>query len=79
MWSDREADAAACPGAGTPAFPAPTLEDGFPGGRALCPQCWGFVALAGDVLAPHDAFRGAADDVEAGERASWFNTYGWSG
>jgi hypothetical protein len=78
MWSDREADAAACVGAGAPAAPAPRLDDGFPGGRALCPQCWGFVPVDGAALAPHDAFRGAEDDAEAAARAAWFNVFGWT-
>lgn len=79
MWSDREADAAACPGASGAAEPAPLLPDGFPAGRALCPECWGFVPLTAGVLAPHDTFRGAGDDAEASDRAAWFNAYGWSG
>lgn len=79
MWSDREADAAACPGAGTAAEPARALPDGLPEGRALCPECWGFVPLTGGLLAPHDAFRGAVDDIEAADRAAWFNEHGWSG
>jgi hypothetical protein len=78
MWSDVQADAAACPGAGRTATAAPALANGFPDGRALCPECWGFVPLDGDVVAPHDAFRGAADDAETADRAAWFNAYGWS-
>jgi hypothetical protein len=78
MWSDREADAAACRGAGAAAEPAPLLRNGFPGGRALCAVCWGFVPIDDGVRTPHDAFRGANDDIEAADRAAWFNEYGWS-
>lgn len=78
MWSDRQADAAACPGAGTAAEPAAALPNGFPHGRGLCPVCWGFVPVADGALVAHDAFRGAADETEAADRAAWFNASGWS-
>lgn len=78
MWSDREADAAACAGSGAPATPAPRLADGFPDGRALCPECWGFAPVVGTALAAHDAFRGAADAEEAAARGAWFNAFGWT-
>ncbi|MBZ4485868.1 hypothetical protein LQ938_10200 [Microbacterium sp. cx-55] len=78
MWSDRQADAAACPGSGAPAEPAHPLPNGFPHGRALCPECWGFAAVADGVLTLHDAFRGAEDDTAAADRAAWFNVSGWS-
>ena len=78
MWSDAQADPPACSGAGAGAMPAPTLDDGFPHGRALCADCWGFVALSADgTIAAHDAFRGADDEVEATRRAAWFNAFGW--
>lgn len=76
MWSDREADAPFCPGSGVPADPAPRLADGFPHGAALCEACWGFVILEDGALAPHDAFRGAADAAEADRRGAWFNAHG---
>lgn len=78
MWSDAEADAPACSGSGLPADPAPTLPGGFPGGRALCPECGAFVGRADQRLSDHDAFRRAADEAEAAERAEWFNTFGWN-
>jgi len=77
MWSDREADPPLCPGSGAPAAPASRVPDGFPHGAALCEACWGFVPLDDGMLAPHDAFRGAADAAEADRRSAWFNAHGW--
>lgn len=77
MWSDREADPPLCPGSGAPAAPASRVPDGFPHGAALCEACWGFVPLDDGMLAPHDAFRGAADAAEADQRSAWFNAHGW--
>ncbi|MFI8593429.1 hypothetical protein ACIGCK_03235 [Microbacterium sp. NPDC078428] len=78
MWADRDADPPRCAGSRIPAEPAPALPGGFPGGRALCPVCTGFVALTRDArLATHDAFRGAETGAEASARAAWFNTHGW--
>ena len=45
MWTDAGADDPHCPGSGSPGTAAPTLANGFPGGRAVCPDCLGFVAL----------------------------------
>lgn len=78
MWSDVEADPAACPGGGSAAQPAPLLPNGFPAGRALCPVCSDFVALDNGAVVPHDTFRGAVDGAEAANRAAWFNTVGWN-
>ncbi|GAA2011803.1 hypothetical protein HLA99_12450 [Microbacterium ulmi] len=78
MWSELEADPPACAGGGRHAAKARLLPGGFPGGRALCLVCWGFVELSPDeTLAAHDAFRGAGSEEEASSRAAWFNTYGW--
>lgn len=77
MWSDAEADPLACPGAGSAERAAPPLPDGFPFGRALCPECTGFVALERGRLAPHDAYR-AGDPAEDVRRAEWFNSVGWN-
>ena len=79
MWTDAGADDPRCPGSGSPGTAAPTLASGFPGGRALCPDCLGFVALDLDGrLVAHDTWS-AASDSEAVERAEWFNAHGWSG
>lgn len=78
MWSDAQADPPVCSGSGTPAVPAPRLADGFPGGRALCPVCTGFVPVAAGALSRHDAFRDPADRADAEHRAEWFNTIGWN-
>lgn len=77
MWSELQADPPECTGAGTPAEAAPTLADGFPGGRALCPVCWAFVTPVNGVLAPHDSWRGDETREEADRRREWFNSYGW--
>ncbi|MDQ1076028.1 MULTISPECIES: hypothetical protein [Microbacterium] len=78
LWSEAQADPPECAGAGAPAEPAVTLADGFPGGRALCPVCWGFVPLddAGRLLA-HDTWRGDPTREEADRRRVWFNAHGW--
>ncbi|QIG41275.1 hypothetical protein G5T42_12900 [Microbacterium sp. 4R-513] len=79
MWSDREADPAACPGSGASATAAPNLADGFPDSRALCEVCLDFVPLTdAGALEPHDAFRGARTPGEAADRAEWFNSFGWT-
>lgn len=78
MWSDAQADPPRCPGSGTAGEAAARLADGFPGGRALCPVCTGFVALEDGALARHDAFRGTTDAAEARHRAEWFNSVGWN-
>jgi hypothetical protein len=77
MWADRDADPPRCPGSGLAAEPARPLPDGFPHGRALCPECTAFVAREDGRIAPHDAFRAARDPGEAASRAAWFNTRGW--
>jgi hypothetical protein len=78
LWSDLDADPPACPGAGEAAEPAPTLDDGFPGGRALCPVCGRFVRLRGDGTVPrHRSWRGDASAAETARRREWFNTFGW--
>lgn len=77
LWSDREADPPRCPGSGLPARPAPTLDDGFPGGRALCDVCFGFVALTDGVRAEHDSWRGDPSREEADRRRQWLNLHGW--
>ena len=77
LWSDREADAAQCPGSGLPASPAVESEDGFPHGRALCQTCLAFVRLTDDGrLWNHDAFRGPRSEAEGEQRAKWFNAHG---
>ncbi|WP_083896684.1 hypothetical protein [Microbacterium sp. B19] len=78
LWNDLQADPPECPGAGTAAEPAPTLADGFPGGRAVCPVCWAFVALEADgTLSPHETWRGDPTRAEADRRREWFNAFGW--
>lgn len=78
LWSDLQADAPECPGGGSPAEPAPTLDDGFPDGRAVCPVCWAFVELTAEsALAPHDSWRGDESREEADRRREWFNAFGW--
>ena len=78
MWTDAAADDPRCPGSGSLGRAVPTLASGFPGGRAVCPDCLGFVALDPDErLVAHDTWS-AASDREAVERAEWFNTYGWT-
>ncbi|MFJ4038494.1 hypothetical protein ACIPVB_10450 [Microbacterium sp. NPDC090007] len=78
LWSDLQADPPACAGAGAPAQPAPTLPDGFPYGRAVCPVCWAFVALTDDAtLSAHDSWRGDESRTEADRRREWFNAFGW--
>ncbi|POX68455.1 hypothetical protein C3481_00660 [Microbacterium sp. Ru50] len=78
MWSDAQADPPRCAGSGEPAEAAPSLPDGFPFGRGMCPVCTGFVALADGRLERHDAFRGTTDAAEGEARAQWFNTVGWN-
>lgn len=73
MWTDAGADAAHCPGSASPGFPAPTLANGFPHGRALCETCLAFVLLdEHGVLMAHDT--AAPPEPDATE---WFNTHGW--
>ncbi|WP_240482640.1 hypothetical protein [Microbacterium arborescens] len=78
MWSDAQADPARCAGSGEPAEAAPSLPDGFPFGRGMCPVCTGFVELTDGRLESHDAFRGTTDAAEGEARAQWFNTVGWN-
>lgn len=78
MWSNAQADAPRCSGSGRRASAAPSLPGGFPNGKAVCPVCWGFVALEGGALCDHDAYTRPADDDDAADRAAWFNAYGWS-
>lgn len=77
LWSELQADPPRCPGSGLPAEPAATLADGFPGGRALCDVCGGFVALDDGLRVEHDSWRGdpVSDDDE--RRREWFNLHGW--
>lgn len=77
MWSERDADAPRCPGSGAPAAPAATLDDGFPGGRALCDVCFAFVPIESGLRAEHDSWRGDATREEADRRREWFNAHGW--
>jgi hypothetical protein len=78
MWTDAGADALRCPGSGSPASAAPALPDGFPGGRALCPECLGFVERddAGRLV-EHDTWS-PASDRDGAQRAAWFNAHGFS-
>ena len=77
MWTDAVADAPECPGSNAHGIAASQLPSGFPGGRALCGACLGFVAIDEDGrLMRHDTWSSAAE-AEAGERAEWFNTFGW--
>lgn len=74
MWTDAGADPALCPGSGTPGSPAPLLPNGFPGGRALCSQCLGFVVIdSAGRLESHETWSGDGDD-----RSDWFNVHGWA-
>ncbi|MGN7799459.1 hypothetical protein [Leifsonia sp. 22587] len=78
MWSDTGADPLHCPGSGEPGAPAATLDDGFPGGRALCPQCLRFVPLDADGrLVEHDTSDPDETDDERAHARDWFNTHGW--
>lgn len=77
LWSDLQADAPRCPGSGRPGAPAATLDDGFPGGRALCEVCFGFVALDAGALAEHDSWRGEDTREDGDRRREWFNAHGW--
>lgn len=78
MWSERDADPPACPGAGRVASPAPTLPDGFPGGRALCEVCGRFVRVRRDGTVPaHRSWRGDRTREEDARRREWFNAFGW--
>jgi len=78
LWSDAGAEPPRCTGSGAPAAAAATLASGFPDGRALCETCLGFVALdAEGRLIEHDTWNAEAE-ADAGERADWFNTFGWS-
>jgi hypothetical protein len=78
MWTDAGADDPRCRGSGSRGTVAPTSSNGFPGGRAVCPDCLGFVALGADGrLVAHDT-ASAASEEEAVERAEWFNTHGWT-
>jgi len=77
MWTDAGADGPECPGSNALGVAASLLPSGFPRGRALCGACLGFVAIdEDDRLVRHDTW-GAAAEAEAGERAEWFNTFGW--
>ncbi len=76
LWSDLQADPPECPRVGEPAEPAPTLDDGYPDGRALCPHCWAFVELTDGRIPPHETWRGDETRVEADRRRRWFNTRG---
>lgn len=78
LWSDRQADPARCPGSGRPGERAAQLADGFPGGRALCPDCHRFVDLNPDGrLVEHDTDDPRASDLEVLRSREWFNTHGW--
>ncbi len=78
LWSDLQADPPECPGAGSAASPAATLDTGFPDGRAVCPVCWAFVEVTAEgTLAPHDSWRGDESRQEADRRREWFNAFGW--
>ena len=76
LWTDAGADAPRCPGSRSTGSPAPALASGFPGGRALCAECLGFIALDDGHLVEHETWS-AASDSEAIERADWFNAHGW--
>jgi hypothetical protein len=77
LWTDAGADEPRCQGSGAVADAAPTLPDGFPAGRALCPHCLGFVGLDANRLREHDTADGHSDS-ETEQRAEWFNRHGWS-
>ncbi|MET0829595.1 MAG: hypothetical protein ABWY26_08755 [Microbacterium sp.] len=78
LWTDAGADALRCGGSGAPGVPAARLAHGFPGGRALCRTCLGFIPLDDDGrLVEHDTWTESAGR-EATERAEWFNAFGWS-
>ncbi len=78
MWTDAAADAPRCPGSGIPASPAAPQVDGYPHGRALCPQCLRFLALdEGDRLTEHETTDPAETPDEARRRRDWLNTNGW--
>lgn len=77
MWTDASADPLRCAGSHAVGVVAPTLPNGFPGGRALCRACLEFVAIDGDGrLAEHET---SSAETGAADRAEWFNTFGWPG
>ncbi len=77
MWTDASADPPRCPGSGGAGRPADPLPDGWPHGRALCPQCLRFVPLEDGRLTEHDT--ASADDApgEVERRITWLNEHGW--
>jgi hypothetical protein len=78
LWTDAGADEPRCAGSGAVGEAAPMLPGGFPGGRALCQICLGFVPLdAAGRLHEHDTADAHLDN-EVEQRAEWFNSYGWS-
>lgn len=78
MWTDAGADAPRCPGSGAPGEPAVTLDDGFPGGRALCPRCLSFIDLDDDgILVEHETSIVDPGDPDGQRHREWFNTHGW--
>lgn len=78
MWSAVEADPPRCPGSGGTGEPAVALDDGFPGGRALCPHCLRFVALDGTGrLIEHETSDPGESDADRAQAREWFNTHGW--
>lgn len=78
LWSDTGADPLRCPASGSPAAPAATLPDGFPGGRALCEHCLRFIPLdAGGRLLEHDTSDPDESEAELAHQREWFNSHGW--
>ncbi len=77
MWTDAAADAARCPGSGTPGHPAEPLADGYPHGRALCPTCLRFIPLTDGGLRDHDTSDRDETEDETAHRRDWLNTHGW--
>jgi len=77
MWADAGADGPRCPGSGSPGAPAPVLEGGFPGGRALCRECLGFVEVAHGHLIEHDSSDPSETEAETRRRRQWLNEHGW--
>lgn len=77
LWQDTDADPPECPGSGLGAHPAALLPNGFPHGRALCPECLGFFDLRDGRLVEHERWAGQSTDADAADRREWFNTTGW--
>lgn len=78
MWSEAGSDPARCPGSGREAAPAEPLPDGYPDGRALCPECLRFIERdATGVLVAHGTSDATESDAEVTRRRAWLNAHGW--